>query len=107
MVLCGELAASILPYPLTIRIERGNGDVVQELIIDESSGELGFSLAGGLLLSLGQGGPQIDRRGHNVSMISGQGGYKLGTHGAGVPIQFPIGTAGWGMFVHAPLGTLT
>jgi alpha-glucosidase (family GH31 glycosyl hydrolase) len=103
-VLCGELAASISVHPLTIRVERSNRELVQELVIDESSGELGFSLGGGLLLGLGQGGPQFDRRGQNDSMISGQGGYKLGTHGARVPIQFLIGTAGWGMFVHAPLG---
>jgi alpha-glucosidase/alpha-D-xyloside xylohydrolase len=37
-------------------------------------------------------------------MVSGQGAYQLGTHGARVPIQFLIGTNGWGMFVHAPLG---
>jgi alpha-glucosidase (family GH31 glycosyl hydrolase) len=103
-VLCGELAASISPHPLTIRVERGNGEVVQELVIDESSGELAFRPGGGLLVGLGQGGPQFDRRGQNDSMISGQDGYKLGTHGARVPIQFLIGTAGWGMFVHAPLG---
>jgi alpha-glucosidase/alpha-D-xyloside xylohydrolase len=53
---------------------------------------------------LGQGGPQFDRRGQVDSMVSGQGGYRLATHGARVPIQFLIGTGGWGMFVHAPLG---
>ena len=61
-VLCGELAASISVHPLTIRVERSNRELVQELVIDESSGELGFSLGGGLLLGLGQGGPQFDRR---------------------------------------------
>jgi alpha-glucosidase/alpha-D-xyloside xylohydrolase len=38
-------------------------------------------------------------------MVSGQGGFQLGTHGARVPIQFLIGTEGWGLFVHAPLGS--
>ena len=38
-------------------------------------------------------------------MTSGQGGYHLGTHGARVPIQFLIGTSGWGIFIHAPLGS--
>jgi alpha-glucosidase/alpha-D-xyloside xylohydrolase len=37
-------------------------------------------------------------------MISGQGGYRLATHGGRVPIPWVIGTAGWAMFFHQPLG---
>jgi alpha-glucosidase (family GH31 glycosyl hydrolase) len=37
-------------------------------------------------------------------MINGQGGCHLGTHGARLPIQFVIGTSGWAMYVHQPLG---
>ena len=100
----GHLNISVTPRPLSIRIETEAGRLVQELSFDEHS-DLGFSIAGGSLLGLGQGGPQFDRRGHNDSMVSGQGGYQLATHGARVPIQFLIGTSGWGMFVHAPLGS--
>jgi alpha-glucosidase/alpha-D-xyloside xylohydrolase len=99
----GNLTISVSPRPISIRIEEA-GRVVQEIGIDESSADLLFNIAGGHLLALGQGGPQFDRRGHVDSMVSGQGGYQLATHGARVPIQFLIGTGGWGMFVHAPSG---
>ena len=38
-------------------------------------------------------------------MVSGQGGYRLATHGGRVPIPWLIGTAGWAMFIHQPFGT--
>jgi alpha-glucosidase/alpha-D-xyloside xylohydrolase len=38
-------------------------------------------------------------------MTSGQGGYKLATHGGRVPIPWIIGTSGWAMFLHQPFGT--
>ncbi len=100
----GNLNLSVSPTPLTIRVERSNGDLVQQLSIDDATSDLSFNIAGAPLLALGQGGPQFDRRGHVDSMVSGQGGYQLGTHGARVPIQFLIGTAGWALFVHAPVG---
>ena len=100
----GNLSVSVSPRPLSIRIETEAGRLVQQLSLDEHYDQW-FNIAGGSLLGLGQGGPQFDRRGHNDAMVSGQGGYQLGTHGARVPIQFLIGTGGWGMFVHAPLGS--
>ena len=57
------------------------------------------------LLGLGEGGPQFDRRGSTDRMVSGQGGYRLRTHGGRVPIPWLIGTAGWAMFIHQPFGT--
>jgi alpha-glucosidase/alpha-D-xyloside xylohydrolase len=99
-----NLTISVSPRPLSVRIETDARRVVQELTLDEHS-DLWFNIAGGSLLGLGQGGPQFDRRGHVDSMASGQGGYQLGTHEARVPIQFLIGSGGWGMFVHAPLGS--
>ncbi len=100
----GGLKIQLSPHPLNIRIETETGQVVQELALDEVSADLVFNIDDGHLLGLGQGGPQFDRRGQVDSMVSGQGGYQLGTHGARVPIQFLIGTDGWGIFVHAPLG---
>ena len=38
-------------------------------------------------------------------MSSGQGAYKLATHGGRVPIPWIIGTAGWAIFFHQPYGT--
>jgi alpha-glucosidase (family GH31 glycosyl hydrolase) len=100
----GNLKISLSPHPFSIRVETDAGLIVQELTLDETSAELSFNLGNGHLLGLGQGGPQFDRRGQTDSMVSGQGGYQLGTHGARVPIQFLIGTDGWGMLVHAPFG---
>jgi alpha-glucosidase/alpha-D-xyloside xylohydrolase len=100
----GNLIISLSTRPLKIRVETKTGRVVQELALDEVSTDLLFNIGDRHLLGLGQGGPQFDRRGHIDSMVSGQGGYELGTHGSRVPIQFLIGTEGWGIFVHAPLG---
>lgn len=100
----GELRVRLSPRPLSMRIERRDGTTVQEILLDESTGDLRFRTDGGLVLGMGQGGPQFDRKGHDDAMVSGQGGYRLETHGARVPVQFLLGTAGWGLFVHAPLG---
>ena len=89
---------------LTIRVETSSGRLVQELRIDAWSGNLSFYLGDGPLFGLGEGGPQFDRRGSNYLDISGQRGYQLHTHGSRVPIQLLIGSSGWGMFVHHPLG---
>jgi alpha-glucosidase/alpha-D-xyloside xylohydrolase len=100
----GDLRVTVSGNPLSFRVERKTGELVQQLSLDPVSSELRFSLGDGALFGLGQGGPQFDRRGSVDRMISGQGGYQLGTHGARVPIQLLIGSAGWGLFVHAPLG---
>ncbi|MGA7412835.1 MAG: TIM-barrel domain-containing protein, partial [Bryobacteraceae bacterium] len=101
---CGDLKVQLSISPLTLRLSTKAGDPIQELIIDEKTGSLRFSLGNGPLLGLGQGGPQFDRRGSFDRMASGQGGYRLGTNGGRVPIQLLIGTSGWGLFVHQPLG---
>ena len=38
------------------------------------------------------------------AMRNGQGGYQLRTHGGRVPVQWLIGTDGWGLFIHQPFG---
>jgi alpha-glucosidase len=101
----GNLNISVSPNPAKVVIRKSEKEIVQEFVLDESTGGLEFNTAGSRLLGLGQGGPQFDRRGHADAMMSGQAGYQLGTHGARVPIQFLIGTAGWGIFFHAPLGS--
>ncbi len=110
---CGGLQVTVSRDPLIVRIERPSGssrlneekyELVQELRFDPASPDLLFYAGKGHLLGLGQGGPQFDRRGSTDAMLNGQGGYRLATHGARVPIQFLIGTEGWGMFVHHPLG---
>ena len=65
---------------------------------------MSFLLGKGPLLGFGEGGPQFDRKGIVDRMRNGQGGYQLRTHGGRVPIQWLIGTDGWGLFIHHPLG---
>jgi alpha-glucosidase/alpha-D-xyloside xylohydrolase len=90
--------------PPAIHIERRNGELVQRLGFSRETGALFFHLGDGPILGMGQGGPQFDRRGSVDEMKSGQGGYRLRTHGGRVPVQWLIGTGGWAMFIHRPPG---
>ncbi len=101
-VKCGELVVKVSSNPLTIRVEGKGGRLVQELTSDATT--VSFQTGESPLLGLGQGGPQFDRRGKVDRMGSGQGGYQLATHGGKVPIQFLVGTSGWAIFIHQPLG---
>jgi alpha-glucosidase/alpha-D-xyloside xylohydrolase len=78
---------------------------VQRFVLDAVGPGLSFLMGGGRLLGLGQGGPQFDRKGSIDAMRSGQAGYKLATHGGRVPIPWLVGTDGWAIFIHHPLGT--
>ena len=101
----GDLVVSISKQPLTFRIQHKDGRTVQLLRVDSSTGEMTFALGDGPILGLGEGGPQFDRRGSTDRMRSGQGGYQLRTHGGRVPIPWLIGSSGWAMFIHHPIGT--
>src|ERR1039458_4866198 len=104
-VASGDLKVE-LTGPLTVRVEVvKSGRLVQQLRIDPQTGVVTFELGDGPLLGLGEGGPQFNRRGSTDRMKSGQGGYKLRTHGGRVPIPWIIGTGGWAMFIHQPFGT--
>jgi hypothetical protein len=101
---CGELVVKLSPKPLTIRVEAKDGRLVQQLRLDEQTGALNFLLGDKPVLGFGQGGPQFDRRGETYTNRNGQGGYRLRTHGGRAPIQWLIGTGGWAMYIHHPLG---
>ena len=101
----GNFRLTISWHPISITVADEHGQPVQELGYSEDSGVLTFSTGTSPLLGLGEGGPQFDRRGSTDSMRSGQGGYKLSTHGGRVPIPWVIGTAGWAIFFHQPSGT--
>lgn len=100
---CGELQVEVTPSPLTLRITDRQGRLVQTLRCDPGA-TMAFRLDDEPLLGLGQGGPQFDRGGSVDRMKSGQGGFKLETHGARVPVQWLVGTSGWAMFIHHPVG---
>ena len=93
------------PHPLTFAIATAAGKTIQEVRVDSEKGDISFQLGDGPVFGLGEGGPQFDRRGDIDRMRSGQGGYQLRTHGGRVPIQWLIGTSGWAMFIHSPLGS--
>jgi alpha-glucosidase/alpha-D-xyloside xylohydrolase len=86
-------------------VAHASGEGIQGFEWDENSGALSFLTGTKPLLGLGEGGPQYDRRGSTDEMRSGQGGYKLATHGGRVPIPWIIGTAGWAILFHQPFGT--
>lgn len=104
-VRCGDLVVKLSPEPLTIRIEAKDGRLVQQLRLDPPTGAMNFALGDKPVLAFGEGGPQFDRRGATYTNRNGQGGYQLRTHGGRVPIQWLIGTSGWAMLIHHPLGS--
>lgn len=104
-VSAGSLVVRFTAEPPTLHIKTRTGVLVQRLTLDAQAAGMSFLLSKGPLLGLGQGGPQFDRKGTTDRMRSGQGGYRLHTHGARVPIQWLVGTDGWGMFIHHPLGS--
>jgi alpha-glucosidase/alpha-D-xyloside xylohydrolase len=103
-VRAGNLTVRFTESPPTLHVEE-RGRVVQRLTMSTDAPGLTFLLPRGPLLGLGEGGPQFDRKGSTDRMRSGQGGYQLGTHGGRVPIQWLVGTDGWGMYLHQPLGS--
>jgi len=98
-----RLTTSWHPVSLTVADELGT--VIQQFEWDENSGALSFLTGATPIFGLGEGGPQFDRRGSADPMRSGQGGYKLATHGGRVPIPWVVGTVGWAIFFHQPFGT--
>jgi alpha-glucosidase (family GH31 glycosyl hydrolase) len=99
----GQLSIAVTSAPLGVRVSDAAGRAVQALSITDA-GVLEFLAGEAPLLGFGEGGQQFDRRGAVDAMRNGQGGYQLRTHGARVPVQWLIGTAGWGLFIHQPFG---
>ena len=111
-VKAGNLVVHVTADPLVIRIEGDDMRTVQEFKFDAAAPGFSFLLPRGPLLGLGEGGSQYDRKGATDRMPSGQAtympntprGYRLATHGGRVPIQWMVGTDGWGLYIHQPLG---
>jgi alpha-glucosidase (family GH31 glycosyl hydrolase) len=105
VVPCGNWRIAIARSPLAFTISNSKGAAVQRIRLDQQTGAAFFLAGNSPLLGLGEGGPQFDRRGSIDEMRSGQGGYRLATHGGRVPIPWFISTSGWAMFIHHPFGT--
>jgi alpha-glucosidase len=103
-VKCGDLTVKLSNHPRTVRVESKGGALIQKLQLDPAAAKLTFAIGDAPLRGLGEGGPQFDRRGNVDRMASGQGGFRLATHGGRVPIQLAIGTSGWAMYTHRPMG---
>ena len=101
----GNLKIRASSNPLAFAISIVGGIEIQTFSVDRATGIVSFKTGESPLLGLGEGGPQFDRRGSIDTMVSGQGGYKLETHGGRVPIPWLISTAGWAVFFHQPFGT--
>ena len=101
----GNLRVRASSNPLAFAISIAGGLEIQTFSVDRATGIVSFATGESPLLGLGEGGPQFDRRGSIDTMVSGQGGYKLETHGGRVPIPWLISTAGWAIFFHQPFGT--
>ena len=99
-----NFAVKIEREPLSITVADKAERLIQKLRVDQQTGAVFFNLGDRPVLGFGEGGPQFDRRGNKDEMRSGQGGYRLRTHGGRAPIPWLIGTSGWAMFVHQPLG---
>ncbi len=93
----GELSVHVSASPIVFTISTRKGGRIQQLEVDPE-GNVSFATGNSPLLGLGEGGPQFDRRGSTDPMISGQGGYRLRTHGGRVPIPWIVSTEGWAMF---------
>jgi alpha-glucosidase/alpha-D-xyloside xylohydrolase len=115
-VRAGDLIVGFTPGPPTVHISRAGASPpetsveVQRLTFDAVAPGMSFLLPKGPLLGLGEGGAQFDRKGKTDQMRNGQvtqpaDGYGLATHGTRAPVQWLIGTDGWGMFIHQPYGT--
>ena len=102
-VRAGELRIRVTDGPPVIHVEDGTGKLVQRLTMNDRAPTMSFLLPKGPLLGFGEGGPQFDKKGTTDRMRNGQGGYQLRTHGGRVPIQWLVGTDGWGMYIHQPL----
>ncbi len=105
VVKCGELIVNVGVDPLTFVIADAANTEFQRIKVDQKAGNISFVTGDSPIYGLGEGGPQFDRRGSVDEMKSGQGGYKLATHGGRVPIPWLISTSGWAMFFHQPFGT--
>jgi alpha-glucosidase (family GH31 glycosyl hydrolase) len=104
-IVLGSLRLKISFHPVSVTVTDERGNVIQQFAWDEKTGVLSFLSGSSPLFGLGEGGPQFDRRGSTDPMRSGQGGYKLATHGGRVPIPWIIGASGWAIFFHQPFGT--
>ncbi|HHY86676.1 MAG TPA: glycoside hydrolase family 31 protein [Verrucomicrobia bacterium] len=100
------LRVSVSSQPLTVSVKRADGKDVQQLVFDEAGGTnaaVSFR-TDAMVLGLGEGAQQFDRRGAFYPMEPSWGGWNRPVLGSVVPSPFVIGTEGWALFAHVPEG---
>jgi alpha-glucosidase (family GH31 glycosyl hydrolase) len=102
---CGAFRLKVLPQPLVVIIQDDKQGELQRLQIDLADGSVRFPTLGAPIFGLGEGGPQLDRRGHEYSMKHGQATPDLATDGARVAIPWLVGAGKWALFFHLPYGS--
>jgi alpha-glucosidase (family GH31 glycosyl hydrolase) len=105
----GNLIVRLTDTLGTIAIDDAAGAPLQTLTLDSAVPGLSFALPKGPLLGLGEGGVPYDKKGTTDQMRNGQvnadaDGYRLAINGTRAPVQWLIGTDGWGLFIHQPYG---
>jgi alpha-glucosidase/alpha-D-xyloside xylohydrolase len=99
----GKLRVRVKSEPLTISIVGPGGKAVQEFILAGDDGAMSFR-TDAVVLGLGEGAQQFDRRGALYSMRDGWGAWNRPIFGSWVAVPFLIGTDGWAFLVHHPAG---
>jgi alpha-glucosidase/alpha-D-xyloside xylohydrolase len=100
----GKLRVQVKPDPLTVSVRGPGGKLVQEFTLTaDNDGAMSFR-TGAVVLGMGEGAHQFDRRGVTYSMRDGWGGWNRPILGSWIAVPFLIGTDGWAFFVHHPWG---
>jgi alpha-glucosidase/alpha-D-xyloside xylohydrolase len=100
----GNLRIRVTTKPLTVSIRTATERAVQQIVLDaHSDGKILFRAAAPVL-GMGEGARQFDRRGAEYTMKDGWGAWERPTYGSWVAVPFLIGSDGWALFVHHPLG---
>ena len=100
----GSCASKSKPNPLAIvDSPRRLAKSCSRLRFDASGDTFSFR-TDAPVLGMGEGAQQFDRRGARYNMRDGWGAWERPTHGSWVAVPFLIGTDGWALFVHHPLG---
>ncbi len=101
----GKRRLKITTEPVGLLILGAHEEAIQTLRLDPANGRIEFALGDAPLLGLGEGGPQFDRRGSPYPMKHGQDVPDLALDGARMPVPLLIGSRGWALFFHQPLGS--
>jgi len=104
----GQMRLTVKTQPLTVTLRREDGRFLQELTFEDTAATnaaVAFH-TDALVLGLGEGAQQFDRRGALYAMEPSWGGWNRPVLGSVVPSPFVIGTDGWALFAHRPEGQI-